>query len=197
VKAHAPAAARNREPILAVLREVLPPRARVLEVGSGTGQHAAHFAAALPEITWQPTDVSEDALESIAAWRAEVELGNLHPPRRVDVSVPGWCRDAEVVVCINVVHIAPWSVSEGLFEGASAGLPADGVLFLYGPYRFDGAFTAPSNEEFDRSLRARDATWGVRDVRDLDAVGARVGFARVRTEPLPANNHVLVYRRAG
>ncbi|HVV86280.1 MAG TPA: DUF938 domain-containing protein [Kofleriaceae bacterium] len=191
-----PSAARNRDPILDVLRRVLPPRGLVLELASGTGEHAIHFARALPDLTWQPTDADPAALASIDAWRADAGLANLRAPLALDVTAPWPVDDAAAIVCINMIHIAPWEAAVALFAGAARVLAGDAPLVTYGPYRFDGAFTAPSNADFDRSLRARDARWGVRDVADLDRLAAGHGFARVETVALPANNHALVWRRA-
>lgn len=195
-KRHAPAAERNATPILEVLRRVLPDRGLVLEIASGTGQHAAHVARALPALTWQPSDPDPDARASIAAWCAEVALPNLRPPLALDVTRPWPIDAADAIVCINMVHIAPWTAALALLAGAAARLPAGGPLYLYGPYRFDGV-TAPSNEAFDASLRARDPAWGVRDVRDLEAAAAAQGLALVETVAMPANNHSLIFRRRG
>jgi len=196
-KRHAPATQRNRDAILEVLREVLPP-GNILEIASGTGEHAVHFARHLEAHRWQPTDPSDEATASIAAHAAEAGLSNLAEPGRLDVHAADWlpwARDLAAIVCINMVHIAPWSAAEALFAGAARHLPTDGTLVLYGPYRFHGAFTAASNEAFDRRLRSEDPAWGVRDVDELDALAARHAYGRVRTDALPANNHVLVYRR--
>ena len=197
MKRHAPATARNREPILDVLRRVLPPSARVLEIASGTGEHAVFFAAGLPGVVWQPTDPDVSARASIEAHAADLGAASVRPPLAIDVSVTGWERDlsADAVVCINMIHIAPWSAAEGLFRGARALLAPGAPLVTYGPYRFDGAFTAPSNEEFDASLRARDPAWGVRDVADLRRLAAAAAFTLEDVVPMPANNHVLVFRR--
>ncbi len=197
MKRHAPAAERNREPILEVLRRELPGTGVVLEIASGTGQHAVHFSAALPDIVWQPSDIDPAALASVQAYRSEARLDNLLAPVELDVRNEAWPLErADAVVSINMVHISPWESSEGLFAGAARLLPAGAPLLMYGPFRFDGKFTAPSNEAFDASLKSRDRRWGVRDVRDLDALAGRVGFARQTTVEMPANNHVLVFRRA-
>jgi SAM-dependent methyltransferase len=189
-----PAVARNRDPILAVLRRVLPARGTVLEIASGTGEHAVHFAAGLPHLTWQPTDPDTDALASIAAHRASAQLPNLLAPLVLDACAPSWpVTRADAVVAINMIHIAPWPAAEGLMAGAGRLLARGGVLYLYGPFKEDGRHTAPSNAAFDASLRARDPRWGV---RDLDAVAA---LARERGLPLservamPANNLSLVF----
>lgn len=193
-KRHAPAADRNAAPILDVLRRVLPARGLVLEIASGSGQHAVHAARALPDLTWQPSDPDADARASIAAWHAEVALPNLRAPLALDVTQPWPIDIADAIVCINMVHIAPWAAALALFAGAAAHLRADGVLYLYGPYRFEGV-TAPSNDAFDASLRARDPAWGVRDVRELEPAAAAHGLALVETVAMPANNHSLVFRR--
>jgi SAM-dependent methyltransferase len=194
MKRCAPAAERNAEPILAVLRDVLPERGTVLEIASGTGQHAVHMARALPEITWQPTDPDADARASIAAWVADVQLPNLRPPLALDVT-GAWPIDrADAVVCINMIHISPWSATEALFAGAARVLPPGGLLYTYGPYRFHGSFTAPSNAAFDADLRARNPDWGVRDVDDLQAAATAAGYHLERTVSMPANNHSLIFR---
>jgi SAM-dependent methyltransferase len=203
VKRSAPSALRNREPILAELRTILPARGAVLELACGSGEHATYFAAALPGLTWQPTDVDPDALTSTNAHRAELgdAAPNLRPAVHLDARAPAWpvaeaLGPLAAIVAINVIHISPWSATEGLVAGAARHLTPDGALVTYGPYRFGGAFTAPSNAAFDESLRARDPAWGVRDVDDLDALAAAHGLVRRATIALPANNHLLVFRRA-
>lgn len=197
MKQHAPAASRNREPIREVLARELPPRGTVLEIASGSGEHAVAFARAFPAVTWQPSDADEGALASIAAWREEAALPNLAPPLRLDVTAPWPIEQADAIVCINMVHIAPWEAALALFAGAGRLLAANALLFLYGPYRFGGVYTAPSNEAFDASLRARDPRWGVRDVDDLRAAAAGQGLHLHDMVALPANNHALVFRRIG
>ena len=191
---HAPATLRNRDPILAGLRNLLPMRGLVLEVASGTGEHCAHFAAALPDLAWQPTDLDPENRASIAAWCDG--LPNVRPPCAMDASAPHWPVDrADAVICINMIHIAPWSAAEGLFAGAARILPDGAPLVLYGPYRQEGIPTAPSNEEFDASLRARDPEWGLRGLEDVAALAARSGFAAPSVTPMPANNLVVTFRR--
>jgi SAM-dependent methyltransferase len=193
---HAPAADRNAEPIREVLARVLPPGGLVLELASGTGQHAVHMARALPDRRWQPSDLDPGALASIAARAAEAGLPNLLPAIRLDAAAPAWpLAAADAVVAINMIHIAPWSAALGLVAGAARLLAVGAPLVTYGPYRFAGRFTAPSNEAFDASLRARDPAWGVRDVADLAAAAAAVGLRHAETIAMPANNHVLVFRR--
>jgi SAM-dependent methyltransferase len=196
VRQSSPSVARNREPILEILRRVLPPTGLVLEIASGTGEHAVHFARGLPGVSWQPTDPSEAALASIAAWREDAALPNLRPPLALDVTAPWPVDTAAAVVCINMLHISPWEAAVALFAGAARVLSPGAPLVTYGPYRFAGRFTAPSNHAFDADLRARDPRWGVRDVDDLDALARDHGLVREETVALPANNHALVWRRA-
>lgn len=194
----APATDRNREPILAVLRDVLPTSGTVLEIASGTGQHAVHFAAALPGVTWQPSDPDATHRESIAAWIAHAQVPNVLPPLDIDVCQEPWGVDhPAAIVCINMIHIAPWAAAEALFAGAGRRLAAGGVLYLYGPYRRHGAHTAPSNEAFDHQLRTADAEWGVRDMEAVIALGAAQGLTCGEPIPMPANNFSLVFRKAG
>lgn len=193
---HAPAALRNREPILDVLRQVLPARGDVLELASGTGQHAVFFARALAPLRWIPSDVDDAALASIAAYAGEAGVDNLADPVRIDLLEPSWpVRRADAVVAINVIHISPWEATLGLFEGAARVLTSGAPLVTYGPYTIDGAHTAPSNEAFDASLRARDARWGLRDIAALEEVASAHGLALERREAMPANNFSLVFRR--
>ena len=195
MKQNAPATERNREAIREVLARELPATGTVLEIASGTGQHAVAFATAFPTITWQPTDPDPTSLASITGWRVEAALPNLPPPFLLDVTVTPWPFErADAIVCINMVHIAPWEAALALFAGASRLLPPGGLLYLYGPYRFDGT-TAPSNEDFDRSLTSRNPSWGVRDVRDLGAAAVANGLALRGAVAMPANNHSLLFRR--
>lgn len=192
----APAVARNRDPILNVLRRVLSARGLVLEIASGTGEHAVHFAGALPGIVWQPTDPDAAALRSIAAWREQTRLPNLRPPLEFDVTASTWpVERADAVVCINMIHISPWRSAEGLMAGAGRVLGPGGVLFLYGPYKEEGRHTAPSNEAFDADLRARNPEWGVRDLGDVSALAASHGLDFVERVAMPANNFSVVFRR--
>jgi SAM-dependent methyltransferase len=191
-----PHVARNREPILDVLKRVLPPRGLVLEVASGSGEHAAYFAKALPDLSWQPTDPDAEALASIVAHRASAGAPNLLSPLQLDVTAPQWpVTRADAILCNNMIHIAPWTACEGLIAGAARLLPAGGVLYLYGPYKIDGRHTAPSNQAFDDDLRARNPLWGIRDLADVAALAARHGFALAETVPMPANNLSVVFRR--
>jgi SAM-dependent methyltransferase len=189
----APAAARNRDPILAALRPRLPGAGLVLEVASGSGEHAIHFAAALPGLTFQPSDADPDARASIDAWAAEAALPNIRPAIALDAATLPWpVAAADVVLCINMIHIAPWAACEGLVRGA-AGLGA--ALVLYGPFRRAGAHTAPSNEAFDADLRARDPSWGVRDLEAVATLAAAQGYVAPEIVEMPANNLMLVFRR--
>jgi Protein of unknown function (DUF938) len=191
----APAVARNREPILAVLRRTLPARGIVLEIASGTGEHAVHFAAALPHLTWQPTDVDADALKSISVHSASARLPNLLAALPLDVCSPVWpVTRADAVVAINMIHISPWSATEGLMEGAARVLPSGGPLYLYGPFKEGDRHTAPSNAAFDANLRANNPEWGVRDVEQVADVARWHGLHLVERVPMPANNLSLVFR---
>jgi SAM-dependent methyltransferase len=196
MKRHAPATLRNREPILEVLRPLLHRGARVLEIASGSGEHAAFFAARMPDVVWQPSDVDPENLASIAAHRAEADLPNLLAPIVVDAA-RGDFGDlaADAIVCVNMIHIAPWSACEGLVRGAAGALAEGGVLYLYGPFRITGAPFAPSNEAFDASLRARDPAWGVRSLDDVTALAEVSGLTREAVIAMPANNHSIVFRR--
>jgi hypothetical protein len=194
---HAPATARNRDPIAAVLGDELPPSGLVLEVASGTGEHAIHFAGLFPALDWQPTDPDDVSRESISAWRDAVGAANLRAPVRLDAAAPDWpLDDADAILCINMVHISPWEATLGLLDGAARLLPSGGPLILYGPYLRDGVETAPSNLAFDADLKMRNPAWGLRDVAAMDdAAGARA-LSRTRLVEMPANNLMLVYRRA-
>jgi SAM-dependent methyltransferase len=192
----APSAVRNRDPILAVLRRVFPAQGTVLEIASGSGEHAVHFATALPGLAWQPTDRDPAALRSIAAWQTTERLPNLLAPLELDVTSPAWpVPRADAVVAINMIHISPWRATQGLLEGAARVLSPGGVLFLYGPYQEGGRHTAPSNAAFDADLRARNPEWGVRDLDDVKALAAKHGLDFVERVAMPANNLSVVFRR--
>jgi Protein of unknown function (DUF938) len=191
---HAPATLRNREPIAAVLQQELPVTGKVLEVASGSGEHCAFFAGRFPGHVWQPTDPDPGALGSIAGWCAG--LHNVLPPLALDATSAHWPVDAaDAVLCINMAHISPWQATLGLVAGAQRLLAKGAPLILYGPWRREGVATAPSNEAFDASLKARDPRWGLRRVEDLDAAADAHAFARTRLVEMPANNVMLVYRR--
>jgi hypothetical protein len=192
----APAAERNKGPILDVLARVLPPRGLVLEIASGTGQHVMHFAQALPDLTWQPSDPDAELRESIALRVCEEQRPNVNRPIDLDVTRLPWpLPAADAVVAINMIHVAPWSATLALFDGAKALLAGGQVLFLYGPYRRFGRPTSESNAQFDRDLRARDPDWGVRDLEAVSDVAAGAGFELAETVAMPANNFSLVFRR--
>lgn len=197
-KQHAPATARNRAAIAEVLARELPASGTVLEVAAGTGEHAVFFAQSFPALHWQPTDPSPEALASIAAWRAEYAGSNLAEPLMLDAAAPdGWpTKAADALVCINMVHISPWEASLGLFAGAGRLLAAGAPLILYGPYIEQGVETAPSNLDFDASLKSRNPLWGLRKAEALDALAAQHGMARSARYAMPANNIMLVYRGA-
>lgn len=187
---------RNREPILEVLRSILPDRGLVLEIASGTGMHAAWFAPRLPHLEWQPSDADEEALASIEAWRRAEPSENLRPPVRLDVTLDVWpLREADAIFNANMIHISPFRCTLGLLRGAARLLNAGAPLVLYGPYKIGGAHTAPSNERFDASLRERDPSWGVRDLEAVREVAADHGFGFEDLVAMPANNHCVVFRK--
>jgi hypothetical protein len=191
----APATERNREPIAAVLRQVLPASGNVIEVASGTGEHVVHFARLFPDLVWQPSDADPDGLGSIRAWREEAGLANVREPIALDVAAAWPALDADAILCINMVHISPWAATEGLMRGAGGLLAPGAPLILYGPYRRKDATTAPSNEAFDASLKSRNPAWGLRDVAAVEREAAANGLALERLFEMPANNLILLFRR--
>ena len=193
-----PSTARNRDPILAVLKPRLPGAGLVLEIAAGAGEHAVHNAAALPHLQWLPTDPSPEALASIAAWRSLRGLPNLLEPLQLDASEPEtWpVHQADAVVNINMIHISPWTATQGLMAGAGRILAPGGVLFLYGPYITAGVETAPSNLAFDQSLKSRNPAWGLRRLEDVTALAARHGLSLGERVAMPANNLALVFTKA-
>jgi len=202
----APAFHRNHQAIWTVLQQFLSGKSGdVVEAGSGTGQHVVDFARHLPDVTWWPSDLNEQHLKSISAWRAHAGLANIRPPLRIDLSDPEWCVELHngsgptnllAVFCANVIHIAPSRVAEGLFAGAGRYLRTEGRLFLYGPFKRGGKHTAPSNAAFDQSLRDQNAEWGVRDIDDLQKLAASAGLELVEIVEMPANNLTLVFERS-
>jgi SAM-dependent methyltransferase len=221
-KRSAPAALRNREAIGDVLAEWLPSDGLVLEIASGSGEHAIYFAERFPRLEWQPSDVHPDALWSIGSWRDEATLPNLRAPIALDASSPDWpidradallsikmdsdsCDDSkaaekggfDVVLNLNMVHISPWRAALGLLDGAARVLKRNGALILYGPWLQAGVETAPSNLAFDQQLRERDPEWGLRRVEDFDAAASERGFRLEQTRAMPANNLMLLFRLAG
>ncbi|MEJ8572553.1 DUF938 domain-containing protein [Microbaculum marinum] len=201
-KLHMPATERNTAPILTVLEEIAAGAGirRALELASGSGQHAIAFAAAFPGVTWQPSERDPAGLRSISAWRAEAGLGNLAEPLRIDLDDPGWASGIdgpfELIVACNLLHISPWSVTRNLLSGAAALLAETGTLFVYGCFSRSGDIVSGSNRAFDEGLRRRDPSWGVRDTDDVAAAAASVGLDLVRVVPMPANNTVVIVRRA-
>lgn len=196
VRLFSAATARNRGPILDVLRGSLPGQGLVLEVASGSGEHIVHFAAALRWLTFAPSDPSPRARESIAAWIAASGLDNVLSPLALDAAQSPWpIERADAVCCINMVHISPWAATVGLFDNASAVLPTGAPLYLYGPYKRGGAHTAPSNADFDAGLRAQNPAWGVRDLEAVTDLARQKGFAAPEIVEMPANNLSLIFRR--
>ena len=197
---HAPATLRNRDAIANVLQDILPDSGMVLEIASGTGEHAVYFGQRFPSLIWQPSDPDPDSCRSISAWTQGAGVTNVLPPLQLDALADGQAADwgalkPAAILCINMVHISPWEASIGLFKKA-AGLLDQGMPFmLYGPYFRGDAPTAQSNLDFDRSLKSRDLRWGIREVADMDALADKYGFARVRLVEMPANNLSLIYRR--
>jgi len=196
---------RNHQPIREVLlRHLAGKSGDVIEAGSGTGQHVVDFARHMPGVMWWPSDLNEQHLKSIGAWRAHAGLPNIRQPLRIDLSDSAWCPELHdgsgpsnllAVFCANVIHIAPWRVAEGLVAGAGRYLRADGRLLLYGPFKRDGKHTAASNAAFDASLREQDPEWGVRDIGDLESLAAIGGLVLVEIAEMPANNLILVFQR--
>ncbi|MFG1400751.1 DUF938 domain-containing protein [Xanthobacter sediminis] len=191
----APSAARNREPIRAVLSPLLAPGARVLEVASGSGEHAVHMARARPDLTWQPSDPSPEARASIAAWIAAEGLANMRAPLALDAAADWPVEAADAVVCINMLHISPWAATEGLMRGAARLLPPGSPLYVYGAFRRAGMPTVESNAAFDADLRRRDPRWGLRKLEDVAACAAGQGIDLEQVVEMPANNLSLVFRR--
>jgi hypothetical protein len=192
----APATQRNREPILAVLARALPAAGLVLEVASGTGEHACFFASKLPGLEWQPSDPDDGNRASIAAWRDEAALPNLRAPLALDATWERWpIERADALLNINMIHIAPWAACAGLMRGAARVLSPGAPLLLYGPFRRGGRHTAPSNEAFDRGLRAQNATWGVRDLDEVTRAAAAQGLALAEIVEMPSNNLSVIFRR--
>jgi len=201
----APAFHRNHDAIWGAIAEFLvTARGDVLEVGSGTGQHAAAFARRAPQLTWWPSDILPSHLASIEGWRRQAELANLREPQRIDLADAAWTWTGDTgnggaltaILCINTLHISPWRASQNLIAGAGRFLRPDGRLFIYGPFKRGGAHAAPSNAAFDATLKTENPDWGVRDVGDLSALAQAAGLTLVETTPMPANNLVLTFARA-
>jgi len=194
---HWPAPERNKVPILEVLKRALPERGVLLEVASGSGQHAAFFAENLPQWNWLPTDIDPRNLASIAAYVEQASLPNLAAPQRLDVRDDAWLLPAtselDAIFNANMIHISPWACCEGLLRGAGQRLRSGGLLILYGPFRIGGAHTAPSNEAFDADLRNRDPSWGVRDLEAVTQLAQSFGLQHRETIAMPANNQCVVF----
>lgn len=197
-----PSAARNRGPILDILKGELAANRHLLEVGSGTGEHAVHMARHLPDLIWQASDLSDDRLHSIAAWRDAEGGENLPPPLRLDVHDNPWPIERagvippiDAIMSINMIHIAPWSACQALMAGAARILQGGGKFILYGPFRRDGEHTAPSNDAFDKRLRGEDESWGVREMERVIEEAAMNGLAMASVHPMPANNFILVFHQ--
>ena len=190
------AAERNKEPILTVLRRFLPENGAVLEIASGTGQHVLHFAQALPNLTWQPSDPDPEARSSIAAWATRGGVTNIRTPLDLDVRSDAWpVQRADAVICINMIHISPWTATLGLMSGTGGLLREGGLLFLYGPFRRFDTHTAPSNQTFDRQLRRQNPEWGVRDMESVVSAAEENDLVLDDTIEMPANNLSLAFRR--
>lgn len=197
-KRHAPATLRNRQPLLEALRAHLPAKGLLLEIASGSGEHALFLATNLPDLAIQPSDPDKDARASIRAWTAEAALPNLRPPLAIDAALPDtWPGDLapDAMLCVNMIHIAPWQAAIGLFTGAGRLLSPGAPLLLYGPYRRDGRHTADSNAAFDADLRARNPAWGVRDLEKVAELADSQGFGAPDIIQMPANNLTLCFRR--
>lgn len=195
-----PSTGRNKGPLLEALWDELADASQVLEIASGTGEHAVHFCTALPHLHWQPSDVADDALASINAWRAASALEGIAPPLKLDMMADAWWEGVappiDFIFCCNMIHISPWATTRGLMQGARALLGPGGKLSLYGPFSRGGVHTAPSNEDFDQSLRSRDPSWGVRDRDDVAREAKGAGLDLVREIEMPANNLVLLFQKA-
>lgn len=196
MRREAPAAARNRQPILEVLRPRLPATGLVLEIASGTGEHVVHYAAARPQLMFQPSDPDADARASVDDWVQTLGLNNVRPAIEIDVTRTTWpVERADAVLCCNMIHIAPWEAAIGLVDGAARLLSRGGLFYLYGPYRRDGRHTAPSNEAFDTDLRRRNPAWGVRDLETVVDLARTHGFSAPDIVEMPANNLSLLFNR--
>ncbi|MEQ8357191.1 MAG: DUF938 domain-containing protein [Kiloniellaceae bacterium] len=194
---HAPATHRNQQPIGDALADWLPQTGCVLELASGTGEHALHFAARFPQLVWQPSDPDPAHRRSIAAYRHAEGSDNLRPPLDIDVTISVWpvAEPVAAMVCCNMIHIAPWAAATGLIAGAGHHIMPGGGLFLYGPFKRHGAHTAPSNADFDADLRARNPSWGLRDLEEVAGLAAAAGLGPPQIRELPANNLALWFAK--
>ena len=198
----APAATRNRDAILEVLKQELPDSGTILEIAAGTGEHAVYFAPQFPHLSWQSTDYEDDKIESITAWQKHSPSANLLKPETLDASADIWPVETHqpagpitAILCVNMIHIAPWSATLGLFAGAGRVLPVGGKLILYGPFKKNAQHTAPSNDAFDKKLKSRDPSWGIRDLADLDQLASAQKFSGHREYAMPANNYTVVWEK--
>ena len=193
-----PAALRNRGPIADILQEILPDTGKILEIASGTGEHALYFAERFPHMLWQPSDGSDVAVEAIESWRATADLPNLLAPVKLDASAPeGWPEmdNISAILCINMVHISPWAATEGLMRGSAKLLALGELLILYGPYIREGIETAASNLVFDESLKQRNSAWGLRTLEQVAELANLYGLTLEEVTPMPANNIIAVFRK--
>lgn len=198
MKHSSPSTLRNREPIGDVLEKLLPATGKILEIASGTGEHALYFARRFPQLLWQPSDAAVTAIQSIESWQEEADLPNLLPPMLLDASDPDHWPEIEAVtamMCSNMVHISPWAATEGLLRGAGRVLGEDAPLILYGPYLRDGVETAPSNLAFDADLKRRNPAWGLRSLEEVAALAAQQGFQLAQLFEMPANNITVIFRK--
>lgn len=202
MKKYAQAVLKNREPILNILKQFMPNQGNILEIASGTGEHSLFFAPHFPQQRWIPSDCTSESLASIKAWGEEYPHDNLQSPLTIDVMERDWFlslqgKEISAIVCINMIHIAPWEACLGLLAGAGQLLPKDGILYLYGAYKVNNRHTAPSNEEFDRYLRSQNPLWGVRNVEDVEKVAHHGGLELSQTIPMPSNNFSLIFVKKG
>ena len=194
-KRHAPATLRNRAAIVEVLADILPAQGRVLEIASGSGEHVVHFAAQFPDLEWQPSDPDPMAVASIAAWMTDSGLSNIAPPVAIDARSGDWpIQSVDAILCINMIHISPWSATMGLFASAGRRLPPGAPLYVYGPFRRAGVATAPSNVSFDESLRSRNSEWGLRELEAVEELAVAAGLTREAIVEMPANNLSVIWR---
>ncbi len=198
----APATARNRDPILEQLKILLPEKAAVLEIASGTGEHGAYFSEHLPNIIWQPTNYDQQHLKSTAAWQRHTARTNYLPVLELDATSEVWPMETSqnalnfnAIFNANMIHISPWQVTEGLFKGAARVLPASGMLILYGPYKVDGKHTSQSNVEFEEWLKAQDSSFGVRDIDDVTQEAKKNGLMHRKSISMPANNFIQLFEK--
>jgi hypothetical protein len=200
-KKYAAATSRNRQPILEVLQTLIPQDGNILEIASGTGEHAYFFAPHFPTQQWIPSDRQSECLESIKAWQEDCPSDNLQLPLSIDVMKPNWYQpllnqEIKTIICINMIHISPWLAYLGLIEGAKEILPHQGIIYLYGAYKINNQHTAPSNEEFDRYLQSQNSSWGVRDLTKVVSVANENGFILEKKVTMPANNFSLIFRKS-